>query len=714
MPEHSAQTAAAVRIGFVHIDALCWTFFQYHLTILGKHAGVQIVDRPVHTLRQQVAEIENLINERVDVLLFRPMVADDPALLATLKRAQAQGMRLIAIDGLPGGELDVTSIVSDNLGGQSAVADLTFRRMGGKGKVAYLQGDLRTDAGQLRDQGFQSVLQRYPNIELVFTAAFDWSTSVFSELQGLSMAREALCQHPDLDAILTAADEGAIGVIKALDEQGRKGRVWVTGFDGVPEGLIAVADGDLLVTALQPLDHMAAHAFDLSLRLLRDQGAPVTHHTLAVKLVTADDIADGALRALRMFPELTRDLSRRGAQLQSTTQFLDALLDNMPIMLFMKDAKDLRYVRVNKARENWLACSKGSHIGKTAFDFYPADLAQKFEATDRAVIANGVLDVREEESFQEGVGKRYVNTHKIPLFDSAGQATFLLGISEDITDRKLAEQALAQRVFDLQQANLALQQNHERLLASEKMAALGSLVAGVAHELNTPIGNALVTATTFRDHTRMLLDQFQTGLTRAALKNFLDQATQASDMLERNLHRASSLIQSFKQIAVDQASSGARTFSLATVVTETMLALSPTLKNRPIEVVQDIPANLTMYSFPGPLEQVLMNLVNNAVLHGFDVSAQGTIRIIATTETPESVRLTVQDDGVGIEPAHLTRIYDPFFSTKFGSGGSGLGLSICHNIVTGVLGGRIDVSSRLGEGTRFDLSLPMRIDFANR
>jgi len=138
MPEHSAQTAAAVRIGFVHIDALCWTFFQYHLTILGKHAGVQIVDRPVHTLRQQVAEIENLINERVDVLLFRPMVADDPALLATLKRAQAQGMRLIAIDGLPGGELDVTSIVSDNLGGAVRRGRPDIQAHGWKGQGSLL------------------------------------------------------------------------------------------------------------------------------------------------------------------------------------------------------------------------------------------------------------------------------------------------------------------------------------------------------------------------------------------------------------------------------------------------------------------------------------------------------------------------------------------------------------------------------------------------
>ena len=714
MPEPTAQNASLVRIGFVHIDGMCWTFFQYHLMIQAARVGAQIVDRPVHTLREQVEVIESLINDGIDVLLFRPMVTDDPALLATLERAQALGVRLISMDGLPGGQLDVCSITADNFGGQAAVADFTFRRLGGRGKVAYFQGDMRTEAGQLRHQGFQSVLQRYPGIELVFIAAFDWSTCVFDGLQGRNMAREALRQHPDLSAILTAADEGAIGVSTALDDMGLKNKVLVTGFDGGPEGLIAVTDGAMVVTALQPLDQMAEHAMKLSLRLIRGEQTQVTHTTLPVDLITADDIADGAIRALRMFPELTRDLSRRSAQLQSTAQFLDALLDNMPIMMFMKGAKDLRYVRVNKAREQWIGYAKGSHIGKSAFDLYPADLARKFEAADRAVIANGILDVREEESFLEGVGHRYLNTRKIPLFDSAGQATFLLAISEDITLRKLAEQDLAQRVLDLQQANLALQQNHEKLLASEKMAALGSLVAGVAHELNTPIGNGLVTATTLRDHTRSLLDQFQQGLTRSALKDYLDEATLAADILERNLHRASNLIQSFKQIAVDQTSSQARTFNLASVVRETLLALSPTLKNLPIVVTQDIPADLTMYSFPGPLEQVLMNLVNNALVHGFGGRNEGQIKVFAAPVAPDCVQLTVQDNGVGIDPAHLTRIYDPFFSTKFGSGGSGIGLSVCHNIVTGVLGGSVDVSSRLGEGTRFCLTLPLRIESANK
>jgi signal transduction histidine kinase len=168
------------------------------------------------------------------------------------------------------------------------------------------------------------------------------------------------------------------------------------------------------------------------------------------------------------------------------------------------------------------------------------------------------------------------------------------------------------------------------------------------------------------------------------------------------------LIQSFKQISIDQTSSQARSFFLATVVAEMLVALSPSLKKTPFVVQQDIPADLAMDSFPGPLGQVLMNLIDNAVIHGFEGRSSGLITISARAAQPGWVELAVQDDGAGIAPERIKQIFDPFFSTKFGKGGSGLGLSISNNIVTRLLGGQIDVSSTPGTGARFRLMLPLQ------
>ena len=192
------------------------------------------------------------------------------------------------------------------------------------------------------------------------------------------------------------------------------------------------------------------------------------------------------------------------------------------------------------------------------------------------------------------------------------------------------------------------------------------------------------------------------------LAGYLSDAATGIDILERNLRRAAELIRSFKQISIDQNSSQARSFSLATLVAEVVITLSPVLKKSAFVVRQEIPAELTLYSFPGPLEQVLMNLINNSVVHGFEGRANGLITLSARATRTGWVELVLHDDGIGIAPERIKQIFDPFFSSKFGKGGSGLGLSISNNIVTRVLGGQIEVSSTLGSGTRFCLTLPVQ------
>ena len=279
---------------------------------------------------------------------------------------------------------------------------------------------------------------------------------------------------------------------------------------------------------------------------------------------------------------------------------------------------------------------------------------------------------------------------------------------------KAMQDRLEERNAALQRANRelaasldALGRTQDDLVRSEKLAALGSLVAGVAHELNTPIGNSLLAASSLVDHTQAFTAACERGVKRSELENHIDSVTRAGDILMRNLSRSIDLVASFKQVAVDRQSSQGRTFKLDEMVSEVVLTLWPTFKKSGVTVSQQVPKGIAMDSYPGPLGQVLTNLVNNAVVHGFDGRSGGNVRIEAAAAEEGWVQLDVSDDGCGILAEHLKLIYDPFFTTKLGRGGSGLGLNIAYNIVHGVLGGRIAVHSVLGEGTCFTLVLPL-------
>jgi signal transduction histidine kinase len=233
-------------------------------------------------------------------------------------------------------------------------------------------------------------------------------------------------------------------------------------------------------------------------------------------------------------------------------------------------------------------------------------------------------------------------------------------------------------------------------------------VAGVAHELNTPIGNALMVATTLGDRRRELADGLRQGLRRSLLESFLTDAEEAGEVLVRNLARAAELIASFKQLSADQSSYQRREFALGETVRGVLLALSPMLRRAEVSVTQEVDESLVLDSYPGPLQQVIENLLTNTVAHAFEGRAGGRVHVQATEVggSAERIRIVVSDDGKGMAEAVRRRAFDPFFTTRMGRGGSGLGLHICYTLVTGLLGGRIDVESRPGEGCRFVIELP--------
>lgn len=244
------------------------------------------------------------------------------------------------------------------------------------------------------------------------------------------------------------------------------------------------------------------------------------------------------------------------------------------------------------------------------------------------------------------------------------------------------------------------------IVKAEKMAALGSLVAGVSHELNTPVGNGLMAVSTLSEDLRSFRGKMQQGLKRSVLDEFLHSVETGADLAMRNLQRAAELVSSFKQVAADRASSQRRRFQLHQLAHETQLTLHPMLKRANCQVTVDVPETLWMDSFPGPLGQVIANLIENAARHGLD-GGGGVITLSARPASDGMVTISVADRGRGIAAELHQHVFEPFYTTRLGQGGSGLGLHIAHNIVYQILGGSMELTSAAGQGARFDVTVPL-------
>ena len=309
-------------------------------------------------------------------------------------------------------------------------------------------------------------------------------------------------------------------------------------------------------------------------------------------------------------------------------------------------------------------------------------------------------------------------------FIEAGGRRLLVTFYDDVTEERANERAIRElnatlesrieeRTKELSDANAELskaleqlRRTQDELVRTEKLASLGALVAGVAHELNTPIGNCLTVASAFADRTREFEQRIEAGLKRSDLADYVKTAAQAATLLEKGMNRAHDLVASFKQVAVDQSSENRRRFDLRTVVDEVAAMLHPMLRRTPWTLDIDVPSGIELDSYPGPLGQVVANFVTNAITHAFEGRDHGNIRIYARTADDDLV-FEVSDDGIGMPPEVRDHAFDPFFTTRLGKGGSGLGLHIVHNIVTGVLGGRIFLYSAPGEGCRFTIRIPL-------
>jgi signal transduction histidine kinase len=272
-----------------------------------------------------------------------------------------------------------------------------------------------------------------------------------------------------------------------------------------------------------------------------------------------------------------------------------------------------------------------------------------------------------------------------------------------------AKESLESQNAALNQALTQLQEAQSELVRQEKLASLGQMVAGVAHEINTPLGICVTATSHLVQELKLTKEELAAGeMTEETLNSFFDVVDQSLRIMTTNTQRAANLVRSFKQVAVDQSSDNIRNFNLCKYVGEILLSLQPKLKGRPVKVQVDCPGDLEVNSFPGAVSQILTNMVVNSLVHGFERDQPGNITIRARLEDEDTVAFEYGDDGAGMDADTLSRLFDPFFTTKRGSGGSGLGAHILYNLVTGSLGGSLRVESSPGNGLQYFLRFPRK------
>jgi signal transduction histidine kinase len=282
---------------------------------------------------------------------------------------------------------------------------------------------------------------------------------------------------------------------------------------------------------------------------------------------------------------------------------------------------------------------------------------------------------------------------------------------ENAIAKRAAEQELRASKEQAESALLELSTAQRNLIDAERLAALGGLVAGVAHEVNNPLGISLTVASSFARRAETFETELRSDsqLRRSQLEEFVRASREAAEQLVANLNRAGELIQSFKQVAVDRSHAERRQFLLKEATDQIIASLRPVLKKAKIDLVLDIPDGLAIDGYPGSYGQILTNLVLNATTHAFADGRSGTISISARPRGPDDIELIFTDNGAGMTPEVQRQAFDPFFTTRRNEGGTGLGLHIVYTLVTQQFGGRMVLDSRPGQGTTFRIIMPKTV-----
>ncbi|MBI3286386.1 MAG: PAS domain-containing sensor histidine kinase [Burkholderiales bacterium] len=377
---------------------------------------------------------------------------------------------------------------------------------------------------------------------------------------------------------------------------------------------------------------------------------------------------------------------------------------------YWEQDRDLRFTYFSKEFEEITGIALTGILGKTRWqglgveDYEGVD----WEGHKRVLLARQPFRDFEYPSKLPSERPIWFRVSGFPKFDEQGVFCGYLGIASEIGRYKSMQEELRRSNKEQQALIRELHQSQAQVLQAEKMAALGALVVGVAHELNTPLGNALTAASTLHERSHELLAAIAGGeLRRSALNNFLSDLGALSALVTQSCERAEQLVTGFKRVAVSRRNDSRASFQLAQLVAQTVQEQSLATLPGPtaVSVVCAIPPDIVCDSYPEALSELLTNLLENAVTHAFAGRPRGTVQLSASA-AGDAIELRVADDGIGMDALTLTRIFDPYFTTRLGQGRSGLGLPISRNLATTVLGGELSATSQAGLGSCFILRFP--------
>lgn len=548
-----------------------------------------------------------------------------------------------------------------------------------------------------------------------------------------------------VDALSVRADELAQALVQARAYIERRGQVVVEDVDGRQQAMSEVmkrlidasrgreiaAERDfmeavsrlgwrlaLLGAAFLSLTAAASWAIGQSiarpLRRLREEMTAVAAGDYAggASEAAAPDEIGAMARALQVFKDNAQAKRRMEKERDEQERRWRLMLETSPVGVSIIRARDLARVYCNPKYEELFGLGPDDSAAA-----WP--LAQSFaDEQDVALLTrwflNGDFVNGWEVRRRRRDGAVWWCQLDVRPVDYRGERSFIVW-HYDVTERLASADALRAAKERAESALENLHDAQESLVQAEKMAALGSLVAGVAHEINTPVGIAVTAASHLVDESEIINRKMrENALRRSDLDRFLGLCVEASSRVLSNAQRAAELIQSFKQVAVDQTYDDRRCFDLGQYLQEVAVSLGPKLKPGGHAVAIDCPPGVEMDGMPGALAQVVTNLVVNSVVHGFANGGPGRIAMAATVRAgtaegeADEITLVYDDDGVGIPADALPRIFDPFFTTNRAGGGSGLGLNIVYNIVQQKLHGHIRAESRRGQGARFTIVFPNR------
>lgn len=529
-------------------------------------------------------------------------------------------------------------------------------------------------------------------------------------LRLIAEERQAAAQHDyqklfegALDGIYVSTPEGAI--LNANPALAR-----MVGFE-TPRALIAATADIARDIYLDPADHdeymqrMArdgmVREFEYRVRARDGRVLWLSDSATAVR-----DGDGGVLRYEGTVRDITNQMRAERA-VEEARRHLQQVIDTVPAVINVKDT-NLRYILMNRYMAGVLGIEPEAAIGHTTSELMARYGSAKSDDNDRQLLATGEeLGFYEEEYLDAAGTMRHWMVNKVPLRGVGGAIESIVTVALDIGERKRSEQEMRKARDAAEAALVNLRATQESLIETEKLAALGRLVAGVAHEVNNPVGIGLTVASSLERRCALFEAEVAKGeLRRSHLAEFIAANRDAAGQLVANLNRAAELIQSFKQVAVDRNFSHRRSFDVGDLTEQLVTSLRPGSRKHNLTLTVECEPGLEMNSYPGSYGQVLTNLFLNAVAHAFPDGVPGQIDIRVRGHGDSEIELTFADNGCGMSVEVRRHAFDPFFTTRRDQGGTGLGLHIVHSLVTGRLGGRLSLESGPGAGTHIQIVLP--------